>query len=47
MKVKKKTFSYWILALGDGWIGDFNNGETDADIPHSLIVKNSHEPIQV
>lgn len=43
---EKMTFSYWILSLGDGPVGNYNNGEIDIGIPHSLIVNNSHKLIQ-
>ncbi|XP_057418412.1 uncharacterized protein LOC130712602 [Lotus japonicus] len=35
---KLVEFSKWILDIGDGNLGDYNDGECDLDIPHDLMV---------
>jgi hypothetical protein len=40
-----KEFSDWILNVGDGNIGDNNDGEAEIEIPDDMLIKNSGDPI--
>ncbi|GKC15909.1 ATP-dependent DNA helicase PIF1-like protein, partial [Tanacetum coccineum] len=40
-----KDFVEWILKLGDGNLGDANDGEAKIDIPDEMIIKDSSDPV--
>lgn len=40
-----KDFSSWILKVGDGNIGENNDGENEITIPDDLLIKNTCNPI--
>ncbi|GJT70427.1 ATP-dependent DNA helicase PIF1-like protein [Tanacetum coccineum] len=40
-----KDFAEWILKLGDGNLGDVNNGEAKIDIPDEMLIKDSSDPV--
>ncbi|XP_057427107.1 uncharacterized protein LOC130720473 [Lotus japonicus] len=35
---QRKNFSKWILDVGDGKLGEYNDGECEMEIPHDLLV---------
>ncbi|XP_010495176.1 PREDICTED: ATP-dependent DNA helicase PIF1-like [Camelina sativa] len=41
-----KDFSEWILAVGDGRLGEPNDGEALIDIPKELLIRNVDDPIE-
>ena len=41
-----KQFSDWILKVGDGVIGDENDGEVDIEIPDDILLKEYSDPIE-
>ena len=43
--LKLREFSEWILSVGDGTIGDSDDGEATIDIPDDLCVKQVGNPI--
>ncbi|XP_022032765.1 uncharacterized protein LOC110933870 [Helianthus annuus] len=40
-----KEFAEWILKLGDGLLGDENDGEVDIEIPDDLLIHDQVNPI--
>uniref|UniRef100_A0A1J3E1W6 ATP-dependent DNA helicase n=1 Tax=Noccaea caerulescens TaxID=107243 RepID=A0A1J3E1W6_NOCCA len=42
-----KEFSDWLLAVGDGRIGEPNDGEVLIDIPEELLITDADEPMEV
>ncbi|XP_022025052.1 uncharacterized protein LOC110925406 [Helianthus annuus] len=40
-----KDFAEWILKLGDGLLGDQNDGEAEIEIPDDLLIKDEVNPI--
>ncbi|XP_057249974.1 uncharacterized protein LOC125496547 [Beta vulgaris subsp. vulgaris] len=40
-----REFSEWILNVGDGKVGDPNDGEADIEIPHEMLVDGGDDPI--
>ncbi|XP_057428026.1 uncharacterized protein LOC130721279 isoform X1 [Lotus japonicus] len=40
-----KHFSKWVLDVGDGNLGDYNDGESDIRIPTDLLIHQSSNPI--
>ena len=42
---KLREFSEWILSVGDGTIGDSDDGEANIEIPDDLCIKESGNPI--
>ena len=40
-----KEFSDWILNVGDGNIGENNDGKVEIGIPDDMLIKNSGDPI--
>ncbi|XP_057252064.1 uncharacterized protein LOC125494157 [Beta vulgaris subsp. vulgaris] len=40
-----REFSDWILNVGDGKVGDLNDGEADIEIPHEMLVDGGDDPI--
>jgi len=40
-----KEFSDWILNVGDGNIGENNDGEVEIEIPDDMLIKNSGDRI--
>lgn len=43
---KLKWFSDWLLSVGDGRVGEGEDGIHDIEIPHSFLVPHSSDPIQ-
>lgn len=44
--LKRKEFSKWILALGDGKINEPNTGEPMIDIPNDIMITQCSDPIE-
>lgn len=44
-RAEVKSFANWVLDLGDGKLGDFNDGESDIIIPDELLIEQSSDPI--
>jgi ATP-dependent DNA helicase PIF1 len=42
---ERKNFSYWILGIGDGSIGDFNDGDITVQIPDDLLIHSFGDPL--
>ncbi|GJZ47648.1 putative PIF1 DNA helicase/replication protein A1-like protein [Tanacetum coccineum] len=40
-----RDFAEWILKLGDGDLGDANDGEDKIDIPDEMLIKDSSDPV--
>lgn len=40
-----KDFSDWILKVGDGCIGEPNDGETTIEIPDEILIKDTSDPM--
>ncbi|XP_057434847.1 uncharacterized protein LOC130727665 [Lotus japonicus] len=40
-----KDFAKWVLDVGDGKLGDYNDGESDVRIPADLLIQQSSNPI--
>lgn len=40
-----KEFSDWILKVGDGCIGEPNDGEAIIEIPDDILIKDSCDPL--
>lgn len=40
-----KEFAEWILKLGDGLLGEENDGDTDIEIPEDLLILDQENPI--
>ncbi|KAK1423926.1 hypothetical protein QVD17_19237 [Tagetes erecta] len=41
-----KEFAEWILKLGDGILGDENDGETEIEIPEDLLILDENNPME-
>ncbi|XP_056848871.1 uncharacterized protein LOC130499009 [Raphanus sativus] len=41
-----KDFSNWILKLGEGKLGEPNDGEAEIEIPSEFLITNSEDPIE-
>lgn len=44
--IELKSFSEWIMAIGDGSIGKNDNGESEIDIPEDLLVMDCGDPVK-
>jgi hypothetical protein len=42
---ERKNFSDWILGVGDGSIGDFNDGDITVQIPDDLLIHSFGDPL--
>ncbi|PNX64620.1 ATP-dependent DNA helicase PIF1 [Trifolium pratense] len=42
---QRKLFSEWVLGVGDGEIGDGNDGDLELDIPSDLPIPNLGDPL--
>ncbi|XP_057415203.1 uncharacterized protein LOC130710065 [Lotus japonicus] len=42
---KIKAFAKWVLDVGDGKLGDYNDGESEITIPEDLLIHQSSNPI--
>ncbi|XP_076922526.1 uncharacterized protein LOC143584331 [Bidens hawaiensis] len=40
-----RLFAKWLLDLGEGKVGGPNDGETEIEIPHDLLIKDSLYPL--
>ena len=40
-----KQFSHWLLDIGDGKIGQYNDGFSEITIPDEFLIKNYDNPI--
>ncbi|XP_057444537.1 uncharacterized protein LOC130736765 [Lotus japonicus] len=40
-----KRFAKWVLDMGDGKLGDYNDGESNVQIPKDLLIYQSSNPI--
>ncbi|KRH33055.2 hypothetical protein GLYMA_10G096000v4 [Glycine max] len=40
-----KQFSHWLLDIGDGKIGQYNDGFSEITIPNEFLIKNYDDPI--
>lgn len=40
-----KQFSHWLLDIGDGKIGQYNEGFSEITIPYEFLIKNYDDPI--
>ena len=43
--VEIREFADWILKIGDGKLGEPNDGEVMIDIPEDILMKNVQDPI--
>ncbi|MCH79314.1 helicase-like protein, partial [Trifolium medium] len=43
--VEKRSFSEWILRIGDGTLGDSDDEYIKIQIPHDLLISPSHDPL--
>ncbi|PNX58299.1 ATP-dependent DNA helicase PIF1, partial [Trifolium pratense] len=42
---ERKMFSYWVLGIGDGSIGDIDDGDINLRIPDDILIQRSDDPI--
>ena len=40
-----RTFSEWILNIGDGKMGEVNDGIVDFHIPDDILIRDSNDPL--
>ena len=41
-----KTFSEWILKIGDGTVGEKNDGVVDFDILDNILIRDFNDPLR-
>ncbi|KAL8511323.1 hypothetical protein ACS0TY_017939 [Phlomoides rotata] len=41
-----REFSNWILKVGDGDVGEYNDGYSEIEIPEQNLIIDAHEPIE-
>ena len=41
-----KKFSEWILKIGDGKVGETNDGKVDVQLPHDLLIEDPIDPLE-